>query len=87
MGSPTAVAPTTEAAPTTVAPNEGSSASPIAVAAPTDAGLIAAPPTTEPHPARRWIENPMQTLLVTVLVFLFGFVLTQTNDRVTRLGD
>ena len=29
----------------------------------------------------------MQTLLVTVLVFLFGFVLTQTNDRITRLED
>ena len=86
-GPPTAVAPTTEAAPTTVAPNEGSSASPIAVAAPTDAGPLAAPPTTEPNPARRWIENPMQTLLVTVLVFLFGFVLTQTNDRITRLED
>ena len=86
-GSPTAVAPTTEAAPTTVAPNEGSSASPIAVAAPTDAGLIAAPPTTEPNPARRWIENPMQTLLVTVLVFLFGFVLTQTNGRITETND
>ena len=29
----------------------------------------------------------MQTLLVTVVVFLFGFVLTQTNDRITRLED
>ena len=86
-GSPTVVAPTTEAGPIAAPANEGSSASPIAVAAPTDAGLITAPPTTEPNPARRWIENPMQTLLVTVLVFLFGFVLTQTNDRVTRLGD
>ena len=89
--SPTAVAPTTEAGPTTVAPtpapDEGSSASPIAVAATTDAGPIAAPPTTEPNLARRWIENPMQALLVTVLAFLFGFVLTQTNDRITRLED
>ena len=90
-GPPTAVAPTTEAGPTTVAPtpapDEGSSASPIAVAAPTDAGPIAAPPTTEPNPPRRRIEHPMQTLLVTVVVFLFGFVLTQTNDRITRLED
>ena len=29
----------------------------------------------------------MQALLVTVLAFLFGFVLTQTNDRITRLED
>ena len=71
----------------TPAPDEGSSASPIAVAAPTDAGPIAAPPTTEPNPPRRRIEHPMQTLLVTVVVFLFGFVLTQTNDRITRLED
>ena len=86
-GSPTVVAPTTEAGPIAAPANEGSSASPIAVAAPTDAGLITAPPTTEPNPARRWIENPMQTLLVTVLVFLFGFVLTQTNDRITETND
>ena len=89
--SPIAVAAPTDAGPIAdpaiPAPDEGSSASPIAVAAPTDAGPIAAPPTTEPNPARRWIENPMQALLVTVLAFLFGFVLTQTNDRITRLED
>ena len=35
---------------------------------------------------RKYLENPLQAFL-TVVVLLFGFVLTQTNDRITRLED
>ena len=66
------------------AQSEGSSASPIAVA-----------PTTEPDTARKYLEhllqklleNPLQAFLITVVVFLFGFVLTQTNDRISETND
>ena len=36
---------------------------------------------------RKYLENPLQAFLITVVVLLFGFVLTQTNDRITRLED
>ena len=68
-------------------PDEGSSASPTAVAPATDAGPIAAPANTNPNSARKYLEHPLQALLVTVVVFLFGFVLTQTNDRITQTND
>ena len=71
----------------TPAPDEGSSASPIAVAPATEAGPIAAPANTKPNSARKYLENPLQAFLVTVVVFLFGFVLTQTNDRITQTND
>ena len=66
---------------------EGSSGSPTVVAPTTEAGPIAAPANTNPNSARKYLEHPLQTLLVTVLVLLFGFVLTQTNDRISRLED
>ena len=71
----------------TPAPDEGSSASPIAVAPANEAGPIAAPANTKPNSARKYLEHPLQAFLVTVVVFLFGFVLTQTNDRISRLED
>ena len=71
----------------TPAPDEGSSASPTAVAPTTEAGPIAAPANTNPNSAHKYLEHPLQALLVTVVVFLFGFVLTQTNDRISRLED
>ena len=71
----------------TPAPDEGSSASPTAFAPATDAGPIAAPANTNPNSARKYLEHPLQALLVTVVVFLFGFVLTQTNDRITQTND
>ena len=71
----------------TPAPDEGSSASPTAVAPTTEAGPIAAPGNTNPNSARKYLEHPLQAFLVTVVVLLFGFVLTQTNDRITRLED
>ena len=66
---------------------EGSSGSPTIVAPTTEAGPIAARANTNPNSARKYLEHPLQTLLVTVLVLLFGFVLTQTNDRISRLED
>ena len=68
----------------TTAQSEGSSASPTVVA-----------PTTEPDTARKYLENslrallenPLQAFLITVIVFLFGFVLTQTNDRISETND
>ena len=71
----------------TPAPDEGSSASPIAVAPANEAGPIAAPANTKPNSARKYLEHPLQAFLVTVVVFLFGFVLTQTNDRITQTND
>ena len=74
---------------------EESSASPTAVAATTDAGPIADPANTNPNSARKYLEhplqaileNPLQAFLITVVVLLFGFVLTQTNDRITQTND
>ena len=71
----------------TPAQDEGSSGPPTAVAPTTEAAPIAAPANTKPNSARKYLENPLQALLVTVVVFLFGFVLTQTNDRISRLED
>ena len=71
----------------TPAQGEGSSEPPTAVAPTTKAGPIAAPANTNPNSARKYLEHPLQAFLVTVVVFLFGFVLTQTNDRITRLED
>ena len=71
----------------TPAPDEESSASPTAVAPTTEAGPIAAPANTNPNSARKFLEHPLQAFLVTVVVLLFGFVLTQTNDRISRLED
>ena len=71
----------------TPAQGEGSSGPPTAVAPNTEAGPIAAPANTNPNSARKYLEHPLQTLLVTVLALLFGFVLTQTNDRISRLED
>ena len=71
----------------TPAQGEGSSGPPTAVAPTTEAGPIAAPANTNPNSARKYLEHPLQAFLVTVVVFLFGFVLTQTNDRISRLED
>ena len=71
----------------TPAQGEGSSGPPTAVAPTTEAGPIAAPANTNPNSARKYLEHPLQAFLVTVVVLLFGFVLTQTNDRITRLED
>ena len=71
----------------TPAQGEGSSASPTAVAPTAEAGPIAAPANTNPNSARKYLEHPLQAFLVTVVVLLFGFVWTQTNDRITRLED
>ena len=71
----------------TPAPDEESSASPTAVAPTTEAGPIAAPANTNPNSARKFLEHPLQAFLVTVVVLLFGFVLTQTNDRITQTND
>ena len=71
----------------TPAQGEGSSGPPTAVAPTTEAGPIAAPANTNPNSAHKYFEHPLQALLVTVVALLFGFVLTQTNDRITRLED
>ena len=71
----------------TPAQGEGSSGSPTAVAPTTEAGPIATPANTNPNSARKYLENPLQAFLATVVVLLFGFVLTQTNDRISRLED
>ena len=71
----------------TPAQGEGSSGSPTAVAPTTEAGPIATPANTNPNSARKYLENPLQAFLATVVVLLFGFVLTQTNDRITQTND
>ncbi len=79
----------------TPAQGEGSSGPPTAVAPTTEAGPIADPANTNPNSARKYLENslqaflenPLQAFLITVVVFLFGFVLTQTNDRITQTND
>ena len=71
----------------TPAPDEGSSASPTAFAPATDAGPIAVAANTKPNSARKYLEHPLQALLVTVVVLLLGFVLTQTNDRISETND
>ena len=71
----------------TPAQGEGSSGPPTAVAPTTEAGPIAAPANTNPNSARKYLEHPLQAFLVTVVVLLFGFVLTQTNDRITQTND
>ena len=79
----------------TPAQGEGSSGPPVAVAPTTEAGPIADPANTNPNSARKYLEHPLQTLLenplqaflITVVVLLFGFVLTQTNDRITQTND
>ena len=79
----------------TPAQGEGSSRPPVAVAPTTEAGPIADPANTNPNSARKYLEHPLQTLLenplqaflITVVVLLFGFVLTQTNDRITQTND
>ena len=79
----------------TPAQSEGSSGPPTAVAPTTEAGPIADPANTNPNPARKYLENslqallenPLQAFLITVVVLLFGFVLTQTNDRITQTND
>ena len=71
----------------TPAQGEGSSGPPTAVAPTTEAAPIAVAANTKPNSARKYFEHPLQALLVTVVVFLFGFVLTQTNDRITQTND
>ena len=69
------------------AQSEGSSGSPTAVAPNTEAAPIAVAPNTEPNSARKYLEHPLQTILGTVAVLLLGLLLTQTNDRISRLED
>ena len=71
----------------TPAQGEGSSGPPTAVVPNTEDGLIAAPANTNPNSAHKYFEHPLQALLVTVVALLFGFVLTQTNDRITQTND
>ena len=79
----------------TPAQSEGSSGPPTAVAPTTEAGPIADPANTNPNPARKYLENslqallenPLQAFLITVVVLLSGFVLTQTNDRISETND
>ena len=71
----------------TPAQGEGSSGLPTAVVPNTEDGPIAAPANTNPNSAHKYFEHPLQALLVTVVALLFGFVLTQTNDRITQTND